>query len=97
MWDFSIRQSLGLMGRTLPFILLRMAVYFGITLGYILSTGAGVGLGWGIGAFGDEGFRANATMWGGFAGFGLFGAFLIGRANTSSIWSRPATSPCWSR
>lgn len=76
MWDFSIRQSLGLMGRTLPFILLRMAVYFGITLGYILSTGAGVGLGWGIGAFGDEGFRANATMWGGFAGFGLFGAFL---------------------
>ena len=45
MWDFSIGGSLGLMGRTLPFILLRMAVYFGITLGYILVTGMGAGVG----------------------------------------------------
>ena len=65
-----------MMARTLPFILLRMAVYFGITLGYILVTGIGAGVGWGIGGFGDEGFRASTTMWGGFAGFGIFGAIM---------------------
>ncbi|MCI2394475.1 hypothetical protein [Aliiroseovarius sediminis] len=76
MWDFSIGGALGMMGRTLPFIVLRMVVYFGITLGYILVTGVGAGVGWGIGGFGDEGFRASTTMWGGFAGFGIFGAIM---------------------
>ncbi|HZJ81365.1 MAG TPA: hypothetical protein VFC95_01580, partial [Guyparkeria sp.] len=76
MWDFSLRSALGMMVRTLPFILLRMAVYFGIALGYILMTGVGAGVGWGIGGFGDEGFQASTTMWGGFAGFGIFGAIM---------------------
>lgn len=76
MWDFSMGGALGMMARTLPFILLRMAVYFGITLGYILVTGVGAGVGYGIGGFGDEGFRASTTMWGGVAGFGLFGAIM---------------------
>lgn len=76
MWDFNIASALGLMVRTLPFILLRMAVYFGITLGYILVTGMGAGMGYGVGGFGDEGFQASATMWGGLAGFGIFGAIM---------------------
>ncbi|MEQ5829398.1 hypothetical protein J3456_18805 [Sulfitobacter sp. NFXS29] len=76
MWNFSIGRALGLMGRTLPFILLRMAVCFGITLGYILVTGMGAGVGWGIGGFGDADFRATTTAWGGFAGFGIFGAIM---------------------
>lgn len=76
MWDFSLGAAMGLMGRTLPFILLRMAVYFGIALGYILVTGAGAGVGWGVGGFGDEGFRASSTVWGGITGFGIFGAFM---------------------
>ncbi|WP_300892679.1 hypothetical protein [Roseovarius sp.] len=76
MWDFSLGGALGMMARTMPFILLRMAVYFGITLGYILVTGAGAGIGYGIGGFGDEDFRASATMWGGFAGLGIFGAIM---------------------
>ncbi|WP_099826499.1 hypothetical protein [Oceaniglobus indicus] len=76
MWDFSIGGALGMMGRTLPFILMRIAVYFGITLGYILITGVGAGVGWGIGGFGDADFRATTTMWGGFAGFGIFGVFM---------------------
>lgn len=76
MWDFSLRGAMGMMVRTAPFILLRMAVYFGIALGYILLTGVGAGVGYGIGGFGDEGFRANTTMWGGFAGFGIFGAIM---------------------
>ena len=76
MWDFSIGQAIGLMLRTMPFVALRAAVYFGIALAYVLATGTGVGVGWGIGAFGDEEFRASSMAWGGIAGFGIMGAVL---------------------
>lgn len=71
MWNFSIRSSVSLMRQTMPFIILRCAVYFGITLAYIIFTGVGSGIGWSIGGLGDEGFQASATVWGGIAGFGL--------------------------
>lgn len=71
MWDFSIGRSLALMAQTMPFIVLRCAVYFGITLAYVLMIGLGSGLGWGIGGLGDEGFQVTAAFWGGAAGFGL--------------------------
>lgn len=76
MWDFRIGQSLGLMAKTLPFILFRLAVYFGVALAYVLMTGVGAGVGWGIGGFGDEGFRAASTFWGGVVGFGIVGAIM---------------------
>lgn len=76
MWDFNIGSAIGLMMRTLPFILLRLAVYFGITLAYIVMTAIGAGIGFGIGALGDAGFRALTTFWGGFIGFGIFGAIM---------------------
>lgn len=71
MWDFSISRALGLMGRTLPFIVFRIVVYFGIAVAFVLVTGVGAGIGWGIGAFGDFDFRASSTAWGGLAGFGI--------------------------
>jgi hypothetical protein len=71
MWDFSIGQALALMGRTMPFIALRVLVYAGIAIAYVLVTGVGAGVGWGIGAFGDEEFRASSTIWGGGIGFAL--------------------------
>jgi hypothetical protein len=71
MWDFSIGHTLGLMGRTLPFIVFRIIVYFGIAVAYVLVTGVGVGVGWGVGAFGDPDFRAAAMGWGGIIGFVL--------------------------
>lgn len=71
MWDFSFRRGVGLMLQTLPFVLLRMAVYFGAALAYVLITGTGAGIGWGVGALGDEGFRASATFFGGLTGFGI--------------------------
>lgn len=71
MADFSIKTSFGLMRKTAPFIVFRMVVYFGIAAAYILVTGTGAGIGWGVGAFGDEGFRASATMWGGGIGLAL--------------------------
>ncbi|MBV0914122.1 hypothetical protein [Anianabacter salinae] len=76
MWDFSVGRAFGLMLKTLPFVLLRVAVYFGAALAYVLATGVGAGIGWGIGGFGDEGFRASTTMWGGIAGFGLTAAVM---------------------
>lgn len=71
MWDFDIGRSFGLMGKTLPFIIFRMAVYFGIAVAYVLVTGVGAGVGWGVGAFGDEDFRIASIFWGGTIGFGL--------------------------
>lgn len=71
MWDFSISRALGLMRRTAPFLLFRVIVYFGITAALVLATGTGAGLGWGIGNFGDEEFRATATGYGALGGFGL--------------------------
>lgn len=69
MWDFSISTALGLMRRTAPFILFRVIVYFAITTALIVATGTGGGLGWGIGAFGDDEFRASSTAWGALFGF----------------------------
>lgn len=76
MWDFRIGQSIGLMVKTLPFLLFRLAVYFGVALAYVLMTGVGAGVGWGIGGFGEEGFRAASTFWGGLIGFGIVGAIM---------------------
>lgn len=76
MWDFSVGRALGMMGRTLPFIVLRMAVYFGVAVAYVLVTGMGAGIGWGIGGFGDPDFQASTTFWGGLIGFGLVGAVM---------------------
>lgn len=76
MWDFSVGRSLGMMVQTMPFILLRLAVYFGITLAYILVTGAGAGIGFGVGAFGDAGFQATSAFWGGAVGFGVVAAVM---------------------
>lgn len=71
MRDFSISQALGLMRRTAPFLMFRVIVYFGITAALVIMTGTGAGLGWGVGNFGDEEFRASATGYGALGGFGL--------------------------
>jgi|TARA_A100001391_G_scaffold63912_1_gene39830 hypothetical protein len=76
MWDFSVARALGLMFKTLPFVMLRVAVYFGVAVAYVLATGTGAGIGWGVGGFGDEGFRASTTLWGGVIGFGLTAAVM---------------------
>ncbi len=71
MWDFDTGKALGLMRRTMPFLVFRMAVYFGIAVAYVVVTGTGAGIGWGIGAFGEDDFQASTTFYGGILGFGL--------------------------
>ncbi|MBX9452305.1 MAG: hypothetical protein KL801_10780 [Mesorhizobium sp.] len=69
MWDFDIGRTLGIMARTWPFIALRLVVYFGITVAYIVATGAGAGVGYGVGHISDS--PGSFALWGGIAGFGL--------------------------
>ena len=77
MWDFSIARSLWLMGRTMPYLLLRVALYFAITFAYMAAIGAGSGAGYMVGLSGDEDFRAQATLVGGFIGFGVVGGIVF--------------------
>jgi hypothetical protein len=71
MWDFSIGRTFGLMMKTMPFIVFRILVYAGIAVAYVLVTGIGAGVGWGVGAFGDDDFRGASIFWGGAIGLGL--------------------------
>lgn len=70
-------QSLGLMRKTLPFILFRMFVYFAIAVAYVAVTGTGASIGWGIGTAGTEEFQAQATFWGGAIGFGITAGVIL--------------------
>ncbi|MGV8940053.1 MAG: hypothetical protein ACOH1P_00735 [Lysobacter sp.] len=72
--DFNIGQTIGLLFRTLPFVFLRLLVYLGITLAYIVFTGSGAGIGWLFGKAASNG--ATGAFWGGMAGFGLTSAVL---------------------
>lgn len=69
MWDFDFGRTMGIMARTWPFIVFRLIVYFGITVAYIVATGAGAGIGYGVGHIGED--PGGFALWGGVAGFGL--------------------------
>ena len=72
MWDFSIGRSLSIMMRTWPFIIFRMIVYFGITVAYIMATGTGASVGYGVGHIStDPDGPMSFALWGGVVGFGV--------------------------
>lgn len=74
MWDFSFSRAVGLVLRTLPFILLRLVVYGAMTLAYCFTIGTGAGIGWLIGRVGGGG--PGGAFLGGLIGFGLTSAIL---------------------
>lgn len=72
MWDFSIGRTIGIVFGSWPYVLLRMAVYSGITLAYIAATGTGAGIGYGVGHIASSpDAPAGFAMGGAFVGFGL--------------------------
>jgi hypothetical protein len=71
--DFKLGEVIGLMAKTMPFLVFRFLIYFAITLTYILVTGVGAGIGWGVGRIATED-PAGFSMWGGIIGFGLVSA-----------------------
>lgn len=77
MWDFEIGRTLGVVLRTWPFVVLRMLVYFGITVAYVLATGVGAGVGYGVGhILNDPDGPISFGLWGAVSGFGLTSAVL---------------------
>jgi len=77
MWDFSFGKAVGMVVRTMPFVVLRLLVYLGIGVAYLFAIGAGAVVGYGFGHFagGSEGPEGGA-FWGGLIGFGLVSAAL---------------------
>lgn len=71
MWDFNLSQVLGLLLRTMPFLILRMLVYAGITLAYVIGIGGGSGVGWVIGRVGGPEAATGGAFWGALAGLGI--------------------------
>lgn len=71
MWDFKLSQVVALLLRTLPFLLLRLVVYAGITLAYLVGIGGGSGVGWVIGRAGGIDAAAGGAFWGALVGFGV--------------------------
>lgn len=72
MWDFQVGKSVSIMLRTWPFLVLRMIVYFGITLAYIMATGTGASVGYGVGHIStDPDGPLSFALWGGVVGFGV--------------------------
>jgi len=77
MWDFSFGRALSMVMQTLPFVLLRIVVYVGIALGYVLTVGVGATLGYGFGYLGSSvDAHAQGALWGGLIGFGVVSAAL---------------------
>jgi hypothetical protein len=67
MLDFRTGQIFGLLMRTLPFVLLRLVVYIGITVVYIIAVGVGSGIGLVVGKAGGRG--GAGAGWGALTGF----------------------------
>ncbi len=77
MWDFSFGRALAMVLQTLPFVVLRIIVYVGIALAYVLTVGVGGALGWGFGHMGSgSDAPTQGAFWGGALGFGLISAGL---------------------
>ncbi len=72
MKDFQMSEILDLMKKTAPFLLFRFLIYFGITLAYVIATGAAAGTGYLIGHIGKN--PESYSFFGGLIGFGLISA-----------------------
>ncbi|WP_322894255.1 MULTISPECIES: hypothetical protein [unclassified Yoonia] len=76
MADFKTSTALSLLRKTAPFVVFRLVVYIGIALAYMLTTGAGAGIGYGVGGFWEQDTARVYSAYGAVAGFGLTAALL---------------------
>jgi hypothetical protein len=74
MMDFKLGEIVSLLLKTMPFLIFRFLIYFGITLAYVLITGVGAGIGYGVGTIGGE--PEAGGLYGGLIGFGVAGAIM---------------------
>ena len=77
MWDFNFGKAVGMVMKTMPFVVLRLVVFIGIGMAYLFTTGVGAAVGYGFGRFaGSDGGPEGGAFWGGLIGFGLVSAAL---------------------
>lgn len=76
MWDISIAGAGVLLMRTLPFMLLRAIVYFGIAAAFSVAASGGAGIGWGIGTIVGTQGRIPGAFWGAIGGLAFVGGIL---------------------
>ncbi|WP_036839427.1 hypothetical protein [Pleomorphomonas oryzae] len=76
LWSFSVWRSLGLVGRTWPFLVLRLAVNLAIAVGAMLTVSIGAFLGWGLGHIVSSVPVEAGTIYGGLLGFVVLGIIL---------------------
>lgn len=74
MWDFDLGRAFGAIVKTAPFIVFRLLVYVGIGFAYLIATGVGAGIGYGLTYWADEP-GAGAGI-GGFIGFAVVAGIL---------------------
>ncbi len=74
MMDFKLGEIVSLLLKTMPFLIFRFLIYFGITLAYVLITGVGAGIGYGVGTIGGE--PEAGGLYGGLIGFGVAGVIM---------------------
>ncbi len=72
--DFKLADTMAIMAKTLPFIMLRLAIYFSITIAYVIVTGIGAGLGFLLDKITSD--PGAFTFWGGLLGFTLMSGVL---------------------
>lgn len=76
MGDLSITSAAALVARTLPFLLMRTAVYFGIAAAFAVGAAGGSGIGVAFGALTGPAGGAPASFWGAAAGMAAVAALL---------------------
>ena len=70
MWDFDFAKAVGMVAKTLPFVILRLVVFVGIGVAYVGVAGIGGIVGYGFGrVFSPE--PEVGAFWGGMIGLGL--------------------------
>ncbi len=70
MWDFNFGKAFAMVGKTLPFLVLRVVVFVGIGVAYVIASGGGAAIGYGFG----RAFLASSEggmFWGGLIGLGV--------------------------
>jgi len=103
MLDFAWSEGAARVLRTLPFLAIRVAVYFGIAAAFVVAAGGGAGIGWAIGAIGGLAGRAPGAFWGTVGGLAFIGfilwwlreylLFLVEAAHVAAMVRDPASAP----
>jgi hypothetical protein len=76
MGNISLAASAIAVLRTFPFLLLRLAVYLGLSAAFVVAIGGGAGIGLGLSSLAGSAARAPGAFWGAMGGFAFVAGLL---------------------